>query len=352
MTRIDWLVLRRLGARIALTVVVMFGLIALAVSLDIARFAALSRAGGPLLALLDIVNSATRWLIDTLSFTVLIGAVIGLLDLQARGELTVIKASGISIWQILRAPLVATLLLGAAVALVADTATLMAARALSGGGPQGGSSGPVWLEQTGSGGRYILHALHAQATGTELGDVTFYMMEAPQRDRIEAAEIRLVPGAWLITKGTRYRPDGPPQALVDTRIATATTAGDMQVRLTSVGDLTAFELSRALSEGVSDPALRGAVLTSLSKLAALPFLLAGSVLIAAAFTSGYLRTNRYGVAVLYGIVLGFVVYVLTEMANRAGIAGVLDPTFAAVGPAFVAIVVGLTVLLYREDGRA
>jgi lipopolysaccharide export system permease protein len=44
--------------------------------------------------------------------------------------------------------------------------------------------------------------------------------------------------------------------------------------------------------------------------------------------------------------------VITEMADRAGSTGVLDPTFAAVGPAFVAIVIGVTVLLYKEDGRA
>jgi lipopolysaccharide export system permease protein len=51
-------------------------------------------------------------------------------------------------------------------------------------------------------------------------------------------------------------------------------------------------------------------------------------------------------------VLGFVVFLVTEMADRAGSAGVLDPTFAAVGPAFVAVLTGLTVLLYKEDGRA
>jgi lipopolysaccharide export system permease protein len=85
---------------------------------------------------------------------------------------------------------------------------------------------------------------------------------------------------------------------------------------------------------------------------ALPVLLIGSVLIGFAFTSGYRRTNKYGGAVLYGVVLGFVVYVVTELANRSGYAGVLDPAFAAAGPAFVAIVIGLTVLLYKEDGRA
>ena len=53
-----------------------------------------------------------------------------------------------------------------------------------------------------------------------------------------------------------------------------------------------------------------------------------------------------------GIINAIVVFVITEMADRAGSAGVLSPMFAACGPAFVAIVIGLTMLLYKEDGWA
>ena len=55
MTRIDWIILRRLGSRIAITVIVLFGLIALAESLNTWRFYYLSRVGGLPLALLAIV---------------------------------------------------------------------------------------------------------------------------------------------------------------------------------------------------------------------------------------------------------------------------------------------------------
>jgi lipopolysaccharide export system permease protein len=87
------------------------------------------------------------------------------------------------------------------------------------------------------------------------------------------------------------------------------------------------------------------------RLVSLPLTLAGSLLIAFAFTAGYRRTNKYGGTVLYGIVLGFVVYVITEMAALAGAAGVLRPSFAAIAPAVVAMVIGTTVLLFKEDGR-
>lgn len=88
------------------------------------------------------------------------------------------------------------------------------------------------------------------------------------------------------------------------------------------------------------------------RLLAMPLVLAGSMVIGFAFTAGYRRNNKYGTAVLYGVVLGFVVYVITELAAMAGGAGALEPLFAAVAPAVVAIIIGTTVLLYKEDGRA
>ena len=94
MTRIDWIILRRVASRVGLTVLVFFGLMMLVESLDGWRFDHLSSIGVPQLAVLGIITSAARWVIKTLSVTVLIGAVIGVIDLQARRELTVIKATG------------------------------------------------------------------------------------------------------------------------------------------------------------------------------------------------------------------------------------------------------------------
>ena len=112
-----------------------------------------------------------------------------------------------------------------------------------------------------------------------------------------------------------------------------------------------FDLLHALRNGIADPFARAAAETRFQKLNAVPFVLVGALLIAFAFTGGYRRTGHYGWTIVYGIVLGLVVFVITEMADRAGSAGVLNPIAAAWGPALVAIVIGLTVILRREDGR-
>lgn len=350
MTRLDWVVIRRLAARLGITLLVFFGLLSLVESLDASRFNTLSRLGGPLLALKAIVSGATRTIVGTLPVTVLIGSVIGVLDLQSRREMTIIKASGTSLWRLMRAPLVLVVLLGIFAATVADTTAIEVNRSLPVYGVRS-SSGPLWLEQDGDQGHYILYAEHPEASGTKLNDVVLFFPGVDTRDRITADTARLTSGGWILGNAIRYRPDVSPEPLPNYRVSTATTAGDMRIRLTSPRDLTFGELLGVVSQNVADPALRGAAYTSLFRLFALPFLLVGSVLIAFAFTSGYRRTNKYGGAVLGGVVLGFVVYVVTELSQRSGFAGVLDPSFAAGGPAFVAIVIGVSVLLYKEDGK-
>lgn len=351
MRRIDWIVMKRLGARIGLTLTVFFGLMALVESLDVWRFQTLSKIGGLPLAVLAIVAGAGRTSVGILPVTLLIGTIIGVLDLQSRRELTIIRAAGVSIWRVMRMPIIAVFLLGIVASFAAAPFLIQLNRSLpvSGSHP---SSGVIWLEQQGADGPYVLVAQHTRLSGRGLDGVSLFFTDTDRRDRITASSAKLSGGAWVLTDAVRYRPGVPPEALPGFQVATTTTAGDMQVRLTSARDLTFTELLSAVGQRVADPALRAAAITSLLLLVATPALLVGSVLIGFAFTSGYRRTNKYGGAVLYGIVLGFVVYVVTELASRSGIAGVLDPTFAAAGPAFVAIVIGLTVLLYKEDGRA
>ena len=353
MTRIDRIVLTRLASRIAGTVIVLFGLIALAESLNTWRFQHLSSIGGLPLALLAIIVESARWALGTLPVTLLIGAIIGILDLQAHRELTIIKASGTSIWRILRAPAIAVVIASIVASLGADTAIVSLRRMLALNLPQVNSSNSaLWLQQHGGGEDYVLVAAHPHPGGTVLEDVTIYLDRDGAGGRIEAKSMELKAGNWVIGEGTRYRPDEPPERVFDLALPTTTTAGDMDVKLATPDELTIFELAEAMSKRVTDPELRNGVEMRFLRLLTLPLVLLGSLVMALAFTAGYRRTNKYGAAVLYGIVLGFVVYVITEMSAMAGAAGVLEPAFAAVAPALVAVVIGTTVLLFREDGRA
>jgi lipopolysaccharide export system permease protein len=356
MSRIDWLVLRRIGGRVLVTVLVFYGLITLVESLDTWRFNNLAARGGPQLAVFGVMISATHWTIKTLSVTVLLGAILGVLELQRSREMIIIKASGISIWRILRAPLIGIAIFGCAVAFYGDSLVTSINRNLtptiqSENGTLISGSG-MWLEQSDNGVPYILTAAKQSERGTVIENVVIFFLTTPDRGRIVAPTGRLTPGAWELDNAQRLHVTGPPEDLPDFRIATTTTAAELSLRLTATEDYTLYELLGALKASVGDPVVAAAAATRIARLVAMPALLVGALLIAFAFTAGYRRTHKYGAAILYGVVLGLVVFVLTEMADRAGSAGVLAPAIAAAGPAFIAIVIGLTVLLYKEDGRA
>lgn len=356
MNRIDWLVLRRIGSRMLVTVFVFYGIIALVESLDTWRFNYLSERNGMHVAILAIVFNALKWTIKTLPVTVLMGAILGLIDLKAKRELTVIKASGISIWRVIRAPALGLLVVSFIVSLGAETLSTQINRQIN-PTPPGEAAllmprGEIWIEQRSGDTHYIIMATAMQPGGRELGGVTVFRLGNSAEPRITAPTAILEGGEWVLTDVQLMSADAPVRRLARYTLPTSSTPAEISLKLASTEDMTFFELATLLQAGVADSAIRAAATMRLVKLLALPLVLTGSLLIAFAFTAGYRRSDKYGPAVLYGIVLGFVVFVITEMADRAGSTGVLDPTFAAIGPAFVAIVIGVTVLLYKEDGRA
>lgn len=356
MNRIDWLVLNRLASRIGVTVFVFYGLIALVESLDTWRFNYVAEAQGLPLAVLMVAMSAVKWTIKTLPVTVLLGAILGFTDLKARHELTVIHASGISIWKAVRAPTIALILVSLVITLGAETVSTQINRQLD-PRPPGQSSmlvpgGDIWLEERSGDAHYVLMATGLEPGTSNLLDVTVFNLNDTGDERVEASQAILEKGQWLFTDATVRSHDRPARMVSNYILPTSSTAADLSLKTSSTEDMTFFELASLLQQGVADENVRDAALMRFIKLLALPMVLTGSLFIAFAFTAGYRRGSNYGPSVLYGVVLGFVVFVITEMADRGGSAGVLDPTFAAVGPAFVAIVIGVTVLLHKEDGRA
>ncbi len=351
MSRIDWLVVRRLASSIALTLAIMYALVCLVESLSTSRFAALSRLGGPQLAIFAILVAAARWLLETLPLTLLVGAVAGLINLQRTRELTVIKAAGISVWRLMAAPLLVTALLGVVVGAGLNTLVVQLDRTLTVGENEPGVvAGAFWMAERDAVEPFIIEAGYVHPSGQTLEAVNVFLL-APPRARIEAQTAELIGGEWVLSGATRYLSNEVPEPLESFRLSTETSAADMRARLSSTDDMSLFELMQAVDDGLNNPGQRAEIGTRLLELLALPVTLCGSLVIAFAFTGGYRRTDRYGGTVLYGIVLGFVVYVVTEMASRAGAAGALQPAVAVLGPALVAIVAGATVLLNREDGR-
>lgn len=349
MTSIDWLVLRRVMGRLLLTLLIFLALFSLVESLNTAKLKALTTLGGPMLAVAGILLSALRSSIGALPVTVLIGTIAGVLDLQARREMTIIQATGRSIWTVIRAPLLLVFVLSSLVSMGGETLLILGNRALP-GQPINRETGPTWFEQHGRDGDYVLKAERLTSDPPVIYDVTVFFAESPGRDRIEAPEAHLEAGKWVFPAATRYQLDGSPEVLSNFELATQTTHGDLSLEASGARDLTLPELLAATTSSLSMTEYRAVSLTSLFRTFTLPVMVLGSMLIGFATASGYRRNVQYGTTVLFGIVMGFALFTINEMAVRAGNADVLPPLWAMAAPAFVSVIAGLTALLYSQDG--
>ena len=356
MTRLDRLLATRVLFGVLSIVVVYFTVIALGESLDTWRIRQIAETRGQGLATLSVLASAARWSIKALPVTVLIGSIVALLSLQTHSELLVMKASGLSIWQILRGPIVAILVMSGGIAFYGDAQVTMLNRFIApapqSAGASVGADKQIWIAQQSSGGHFLIQAQNSTSDKRGLEDVVVFMGAAFDLRRIQAKSARIQDGLWTFSEVQLFSIGVPIQHLDLFSLETHSNVADLELKLASTEDFTLSELANALKKGVSDPTVRAAAATRFAKLLSLPILLVGTLLIAFAFTAGYRRTGSYSDAILYGIVLGFVVFVVNEMADRAGSSGVLNPAFAAWGPAVVSTIIGLTVLLYKEDGRA
>ncbi|VAW15916.1 hypothetical protein MNBD_ALPHA12-975 [hydrothermal vent metagenome] len=356
-THLDWFITRRIATRVFTFVLVFYGLIFLSESLDSWRFQRISAIAGQGTAWLAVATAAMRWSIKSLPVTVLVGAIISLLEFQSHREFVVIKAAGISIWRIMLGPVIFMALFGLVVTFAIETVSTQINREINPtppglGGGVARSTSDIWLEQNGADGEYFIRAESARNNGRILYNVTVFPVNGGAMARINAARADFGDAKWRLSEVKLTYTDAKVTTKDFFQLKTSSTVSDLRLIVGSTEDFTYFELLNALRDGVSDPIIRSAAATRLFKLTALPMLLVGSLLIAFAFTAGYRRDNSYGVAIIYGIMAGFVVFVITEMADRAGSSGVLRPVFATWGPAVVSVLVGLSVLLKKEDGRA
>jgi len=356
-TRLDWFITKRMATRIFTFVLVFYGLIFLSESMDSWRFQRIAAISGEGTAWMAVVTATIRWSIKTLSVTVLVGAIIALLEFQSHREFLIMKASGVSIWRIALGPVIFIGLFGLVVAFAIENLSTRINREINPtppglGGGVARSTSDIWLQQSGADGDYFIRAETARENGQVLRNVTVFPITDTNVRRISAQQADFSGSSWRLRKAELTYRSGDTKEQDSYELRTSSTASDLRLVVGSTEDFTYFELLDVVSSGVSDPIIRSAAATRLFKLASLPVLLVGSLLIAFAFTAGYRRNNAYGVAIIYGIMMGFVVFVITEMADRAGSSGVLQPAFATWGPAVLSVLIGLSVLLKKEDGRA
>jgi lipopolysaccharide export system permease protein len=299
-----------------------------------------------------------------LPFCFLFGGMGAFVGLNRRSELVAMRAAGVSAWRFILPSAVGAFLLGVvAVAGVNPMASALNAefeheRARLMRNYLGDQPRDVWLRQGDETGQIVIHARdRVTRRGTvTLDGVSLFIYEkdargAPHfRRRLEAAEATLMPGFWRL-KNVREATAGDSSIRSDS--LTIRSALDPEAAVESLASPEAipfWRLPKAIrlteQAGFSAAGYR----LRFQQLLATPLLYAAMSILAAAFSLRLARLGGLAELAGSGVTLGFVLFFFNQFAGALAKADIIPLFAAAWSPAVVALLAGVTLLCYTEDG--
>ncbi len=296
-------------------------------------------------------------------FACLFAAMITLFQLNQKMELVVARAAGISVWQFLMPITSASLLIGILVSTVYNPMALsfyetsldMKADLFGGQKTSTGilTKGNLWLRQDdGNDGSTVINSRVARRSGSMLDGVKMIRFDAEGNvyEQIEADHAIHRGNEWLLINAKVTDNDKKVQAL-DT--ITLPTNLSKEYLLGASGDAESVNFwgLRKAAETIRLSGLNHLpYLVQFQSLLALPLMLVAMVLIASTVSLKFVRSGQAGRLVWGGIMGGFVLYAASRIVTSLGNNGIVPPVVAVWSPSLVAILFGMSILLYQEDG--
>ncbi|MGA0604366.1 LptF/LptG family permease [Phenylobacterium sp. VNQ135] len=299
-----------------------------------------------------------------LPFCFLFGGMGAFVGLNRKSELVAMRAAGISAWRfILPSAGLAAVLGLLAVGLLNPVASSLNARFEAerarlmenylGDQPQ-----DVWIRQGDDRTQIVIHARDRETrAGTViLRGVSVFVYEkdgrgAPEfRRRLEATEARLMPGFWQLSNVAEAGAGESSIRSESLSIRSTLDAEAAMERFASPEAIAFWRLPAAIrlteQAGFSAAGYR----LRLQQLLATPVLFAAMSILAAAFSLRLVRLGGLAGLAGVGVALGFVMFFFNQFAGALAKADIIPLAAAAWAPVLVALLAGLTLLCYTEDG--
>ena len=295
-----------------------------------------------------------------LPFTVMVAAMFCYLNLSRRLELVVARAAGLSAWQFIGPAVVLALLLGTITTAIYNplSASLRDQSARLEGelfrGPRSfhdlGSG--FWVRQRTDDGYSVVYAKSSSQQGLQLSGVSVFRFDDADRyqARIEAKSASFQPGHWRLDEARIYAREAPTVDRDVFDLNTNLTAIQVRESFATPDTVPFWQLSAYINLAESAGLAAAGYRVQYYQLLAQPFYLAAMVLLAASVS---LRSFWFGGVqqmVLGGVVVGFLLYVMSKVTGDLSKAGLIPPVLAAALPPLTGGLTGLVALLYQEDG--
>jgi lipopolysaccharide export system permease protein len=296
-----------------------------------------------------------------LPFTVMAAAMMCYVNLSRRLELVVARSAGISAWQFVGPAVILALLLGIAAttlynplsASLREQSVKLESELFRGTRSFHDTGNGFWVRQHTAEGHAVVNARSSSEQGVALSDVTVFRFDDSDRflQRIEAKSARLHAGFWRLEGARIFAIETAPVDRDVYDLKTHLTQAQVRRESFASPDTVPFwQLSAHIGLAETAGLAAAGYRVHYYQLLLQPFYLAAMVLLAASVS---LRSFRFGGVqqmILGGIIVGFLLYVMSKVTGDLSKAGLIAPVVAAALPPLVGGLTGVMMLLCQEDG--
>lgn len=294
-------------------------------------------------------------------FAFLFGVLTAFMNLNRRSELIALRAAGVSAWRFVTPAAVAAALIGVLTMTALNpiasqmSASFTRLRSQVLDGP-GGSDKTIWLRQGDRHRQIIIRARSNQGPGVHLKGVSLFINTVMPdgrlqfTERFEAGDAVLKHKTWTLSGVRSYGPGALGVSVPKLELPSDLSEHTALERFSAANAIPFWALpemiARTEAAGISATAYR----LQLQQLLATPLMYAAMAVLAAAFSLRLLRLGGMARFAGSGVALGFVFFFFNQLCSSLGKSDVLPPSVAAWAPPVMALLLGITLLCYTEDG--
>jgi len=320
-----------------------------------------------------VLEKAPSTILILLPFAFLGGSILAFVTLNRRSELIAMRAAGVSAWRFVLPAAIMAFAIGvltiSALNPIASwlsdeyDKTVAASPVDTGGGTSGKApppppqNGPAIYLRQGDGKQQVI--IRAASMGTAAGhllNTTFWIYNIDRTEvpifqrRIDAREAVLQPGTWLLEGARDYSLDDTARNYETYTLPSNLNLKTVFRKYASTSSVPFWQLPGLIHQsdisGFSSTAYR----LKMHQLLSTPLMFAGMSVLGAVFCLRLMRLGGMTQLVVSGVVLGFAVFFINQLFSSMGKAEIIPVSLAGWTPAILALLTGMSLLVYTEDG--
>ena len=312
---------------------------------------------------LTLLKSPTV-ILQLLPFVFLFGVMGAFITLNRGSELVAMRAAGVSAWRFVLPAAAVALVIGLIVVAVLNPAAAALnarfedRRAALTEGPSPSFGQDIWLRQGDDGQQVVIHARSHETVRDTVyvsGVSLFFQQVGPSgvldfSRRIEAARAVLAPGSWRLSDVREATPGAGSIRSEQLTLPSPLDHRSAMEKLTAPGSVPFWRLPDTIRTAELAGYSAGAYRLRFQQLLATPLLYSAMAVLAAAFSLRLMRLGNWAGFAGIGVALGFAVFFAGQFCSGLSATEVIPPFMAAWTPPLLALLSGLTLLCYTEDG--